>query len=561
MKLKKTLLLNLVLAIAVSSFVLLLAERGVFRHLELTSLDFSFHLRGKMPYSPRIIIIEISDSDIAAIGRWPWQRSWQAAMVRALSRLGAKYIYFDIIFSEASDEKDDLLLEESIKEAGSVYLPFVFQDTAYDISNAVMPLKRFSSFIRGTGAVNIYPDIDGTLRRIPLVFQNKDEIYPHIALQIAADYTGTNIREVNSRYLTLYGKNAEIKIPLVEKNKMLLNWAGDWQNTFKHYSFLEILAAYKDIQDGKLPLINAGYFKDSICMVALTAIGLYDIKPIPLQPEYPAIGVVATAISDILEKKFLYTPAGWLNILILYLLCLIPAFLIFGEKPLKETVFIFLLGINFILANFLLFKNGIRINLATPMIALMTTSLTVGTYNFVRVAMERQNFFKMAVTDGLTGLFNIRYFKMLLETEIMMASSDPTKQFTIIMNDIDHFKKFNDTYGHQVGDLVIKEVAAVLKTSVRVSDVAARYGGEEMIVLLRGTPLKDGLLVGEKLRKNVEAAMVKDQDNTYKVTSSFGIATFHSGDTVDSIIKRADDGLYRAKESGRNRACSVEECA
>jgi diguanylate cyclase (GGDEF)-like protein len=244
--------------------------------------------------------------------------------------------------------------------------------------------------------------------------------------------------------------------------------------------------------------------------------------------------------------------------LLIYLLALIPAFLIFGEKPLRETLIALAVPAVYFLISVFLLKKGILINAATPILSSLASGVGIGIYNFFRVAVERQNFFKMSVTDGLTGLFNIRYFKLLLETEIIMAKSDPTKIFTIIMSDVDHFKKFNDTYGHQVGDLVLKEVANALKNSVRASDIVARYGGEEMIILLRGTPLKNGLVVAEKIRKNIEESLVRDRNNTYKVTASLGVSTCKPIDTVDSIIKRADEGLYQAKESGRNRVCSTE---
>jgi len=166
----------------------------------------------------------------------------------------------------------------------------------------------------------------------------------------------------------------------------------------------------------------------------------------------------------------------------------------------------------------------------------------------------------MSVTDELTGLYNIRYFKMLLDTEIMLTKPDPTKKFSIVMCDIDNFKHFNDTYGHALGDVVLKEVSNVLRNSVRSSDIAARYGGEELIILLRGSStLKDVVAVGEKIRRNIENCVVQDQGNNYKVTVSIGVATCKSTDNADTVMKRADAGLYKAKESGKNRVCTTEE--
>lgn len=526
----------------------------------MAGLDLSFRLRTSLSANPRINIIEMTDSDIAKIGRWPWPRSWQAAMIEALKNMGAKFIYFDIIFSESSTEPDDLLLENAMKKAGNVYLPFVFQEGAYSLSNAILPIKRLAGHAKGIGAVNIYPDFDGTLRRIPLVFTDKKDIYPHAALKIALDYKGLQIKNLSPNILVISDGKKDIAIPLDEKNNMLINWLGKWQHTFKHHGFLETLAMYQDSLEAKTPApkkIND--FKDSICLVALTAIGLYDIKPIPLQPEYPGIGIFATTVSNILDNNFLRSVPDWINILALYLLSLIAALIILGEKPFRETVYIFLAGTVYFLLSFLLFRNNIHLNLSLPLLGLFTSYLGIETYNFVRVSVEKQSFFKMAVTDGLTGLYNIRYFKILLDTEIRLAQIDPSKKIAIVMSDVDHFKSFNDTYGHQVGDLVLKEVANSLKNAVRSSDIVARYGGEEMIVLLRGAVMQDALNVAEKIRNAIESAVIKDQKNTYKVTISLGVSVLKSGDSVDTVIKRADDGLYKAKQTGRNRVSVMEE--
>jgi diguanylate cyclase (GGDEF)-like protein len=555
---------NLGLAILSASIILLLSRTAPLKRLELASSDFLFYLRGDIPYSgtakvggnPNIVIVEITDSDIDKVGRWPWKRSWHAAITAALSNLGAKIIYFDIIFSESAPAEDDAVFEEAIKVSKNVYLPFAFPGRTSDIKTALFPIERFSSLIKGTGSINIYPDIDGTFRRIPLVFGAEKKIWPHSALKIAMDYAGLNIKEIKPSYILLSNDKEWFKIPLAEENTMVINWIGQWKSTFKHHGFLDVLAAYGDLLQNKKPKLNINNFKDSICLVAVTAIGLYDIRSVPLQPEYPSIGIIATVISNILDKKFLKPLPSWVNILVLYLLSLIPAFLIFGEKPLRETAFILLACGVYFGTNFLIFRNGALLQLTTPLLGLFLSFLAVETYNFLHVSIERQKFLTMSITDSLTGLYNIRFFKQLLETDIKLAKSQPNKKLCILMTDIDLFKHFNDTYGHLVGDLVLKEIASVLKNSVRSSDIVARYGGEEMIILLRGASLKDGLIVAEKIRKNVENHLVKDE---YKVTISMGISTFRPEDNLETIIKRADLGLYKAKESGRNCVCHVSE--
>lgn len=561
MKLSKSLVYNIALALLTATLLFALFEEGHLRRLEFSGLDLLFRLRGAIAFNPKVVIVEISDSDIAQIGRWPWDRSWLAAIAKALSDLGAKSVYFDIILSEKSPhEENDLILEEAIKTTGKVYLPFAFQGASADINNSIIPLERFSANIKGTGAINIYPDSDGTLRRIPLVFLGKDNIYPHSALKVATDYMGYDLKGITADTVILSNDKNVIRIPTAggADYRMIINWSGRWEDTFKHYSLLDVLASYKDFREGKMPAIDPGAFKDSVCLVGITAVGLYDIKPVPIQPEYPGIGIFATTISNILNRDFIRVAPIWVVVALLYLLTMLPGFLIFGEKPLHEIISVFLAGSFYSVTSFVLFKHGIFLDLFTPLVGLLSSYVMVSVYNFVRIAVERQNFFKMSVTDGLTGLYNIRYFKMLLETEVMLASADPNKKFCIVMTDVDHFKTFNDTYGHQVGDLVLKSVAMVLKNSVRALDVVARYGGEEMILLLRGSSLTDGMHVAEKVRKNVESCIVKDQAKNYNVRVSCGVATYKRGDSIDTIVKRADDGLYKSKSDGRNRVSTIE---
>ncbi|MEW5766139.1 MAG: diguanylate cyclase [bacterium] len=558
----KSKFLSFFLSFILASVILLLSGTDLLTHLKLNSLDFLFHLKGPSAYNPHIIIVEIDDENISKIGRWPWRRSWHAGMIEALNSLGTKYILFDILFSEASSEfeEDDDVFSESIKKAGNVYLPFAFQDQSnIDIEKALLPLEKFSSYTRAILPITISLDMDGRVRSIPLFFEGKRGHYPHMALKIAMDYSGLKIDQITPDYLFLSNPEEEIKIPLIEGNKMLINWLGKWNQTFQHYSFVEVLKAYQDISENKTPAIDLTPFKDSICLVAVTtAIGVSDIKPTPLEPQYPSVGLLATTISNVLDKKFMRVSPVWISWLLIYILALIPPLSLSGKRPVREAFSIMSVGVGSFITDFLFFKRGVWIDFSLPLLSLLGSYLGVATYNFIRISLEKQHFFELAVTDELTNLYNIRHFKAVLHTECLMARGDPDKRFCVVMTDIDHFKRFNDTYGHQVGDLVLKEVGKASKASVRSSDVVARYGGEEMIILLRGSALKDGLLVAEKIRKNVEKHLVADENNTYKVTISLGVSTFGLQDNEETIIKRADRGLYQAKDSGRNRVETVE---
>ena len=557
MKVKKSFIFNIAIAIVVASSVVTLSDKGVLKRIKLASSDFFFRVRPPLRVSPHIIVIEITDDDIAKIGRWPWERTWHAAITKALKLFGAKYIYFDMIFSESSSEEKDALFGKAIKDAKCVYLPFAFQQNSIKMEDALIPIPPFYSHIKGTGSINIHPDIDGVLRRVPLFFIDNKGIRMHIALRLAMDYLNMSLKGIANNCMIIGNAKDTIKIPLVDGNKMLINWLGKWEHTFRHYSFLDVLKAYKDYLDNKKPSIDISSFKGSICVVAVTAIGLYDIKPVPLEAQYPGVGATLTAINNILHRQFINIPPGWCNWMLIYIIALLPPLLISEERPLREILSVVSVLIVALLG-YLLFVINVEIDISLPLLALFGSYIAVGTYNFARISIERRSFFNLAVTDGLTGLYNVRYFRMLMKTECMMARDDSLKSFCIFMIDIDHFKNFNDTYGHQVGDLVLREVAEVIRNSVRASDIAARYGGEEMIVMLKSTFLDEGLNAAEKVRSNIETHLVKDRDNIYKVTVSIGVSSFYYDDNEEIIIKRADDALYKAKRLGRNRVETIE---
>ena len=172
---------------------------------------------------------------------------------------------------------------------------------------------------------------------------------------------------------------------------------------------------------------------------------------------------------------------------------------------------------------------------------------------------------KMATTDGLTGLCNHRTFQDLLSKEIQ-RSKRYGESLSFILLDIDHFKKFNDTYGHRQGDVVLKEVAKTIKDSIRQVDIAARYGGEEFCCILPKTDKEGGKEMAERIRTATESYpfhRLEDEEGKgpLHVTVSLGVATFpHPEVSLQSeLIERADQGLYEAKEGGRNRVVCLDD--
>lgn len=169
----------------------------------------------------------------------------------------------------------------------------------------------------------------------------------------------------------------------------------------------------------------------------------------------------------------------------------------------------------------------------------------------------------MAIRDGLTKIFNKRHFMEVLNREFSFASRNDV-ELSLVVFDIDDFKIINDTYGHTVGDLVLKTIAQILDKEVRGYDIFARYGGEEFVFLLRGISPKNTYNFAERIRKIVEANPFIINNQRVKVTVSVGYAVMNPWKKFakpEDFIEQADKYLYKAKREGKNRVCCPEETA
>jgi diguanylate cyclase (GGDEF)-like protein len=176
------------------------------------------------------------------------------------------------------------------------------------------------------------------------------------------------------------------------------------------------------------------------------------------------------------------------------------------------------------------------------------------------VAAKNVQLAEMVITDALTGLYNRRHLDERLD-EMFEHSARLHEPLSVVMFDVDHFKQVNDTYGHQVGDVVLAQFAQLLKHVARDIDRIGRYGGEEFMVLLPGTVLDAGVTFAKRARQEVEAHQFEYEGGTLKCTISAGVASFPYPriHTRQQLVKLADDALYVAKTTGRNRVVRVDD--
>jgi diguanylate cyclase (GGDEF)-like protein len=204
------------------------------------------------------------------------------------------------------------------------------------------------------------------------------------------------------------------------------------------------------------------------------------------------------------------------------------------------------------------FCNGLKVDrrelVDGDKILVGSTTILKFTYHDNLDEIFQKQMYESALRDGLTKAFNKKYFTDRLESELTFAIRH-SAALSLVMFDIDHFKKVNDTYGHQAGDHVLSTISTLLTSALRAEDVFARYGGEEFAVICRGTDLTQAQIVGERLRKAVEKHNFTFEGTPIPVTISVGIAGLPDSDVKDApdLVSRADKALYESKHGGRNR--------
>ncbi len=185
------------------------------------------------------------------------------------------------------------------------------------------------------------------------------------------------------------------------------------------------------------------------------------------------------------------------------------------------------------------------------------TSIFIVVQDVTELATYERKMAEMVVRDALTGSYNRRHLEERLNAECERHRRH-ARRLSLVMLDIDFFKAVNDTHGHQCGDQVLKSVAAGIGSAIRKSDCLARYGGEEFCCLLPETGVENARALAEQLRRQVEAMSTNCQGREVKVTISLGVSELAGTDTPETLLKRADEALYEAKRTGRNKVIVFE---
>ena len=377
-------------SIRLASFLIILAliigAISYFRLLdnyELILLDLRFKTRPIQKIDPQIAIVEIGNDTLVSLGQWPLSRDYHATLIKVLSECGVKAIIFDVLFSEPA--KEDRFLVQATKDAGRVYYPYV---APFD--TPLLPALKEAA--KGTGFANVLTDSDGKRRRIPLFIDYQGKHLSQLSLKAASDYLQIKPEEIKifPRRFVQLGKFA--RIPIDEEAATLVNLAGSWKDTFEHYSYYDILVTYaQEASPGKKLPAKLAQLKDKVCFVGLTATGTSDLHATSLEPVYPMIGLHANLFNSIVTKSFLRRSPRWVNLAILYLLCLLNIYLAFKTKP-PFSIF-YRLGLLFLFlgAGFLLFLLAdLWIDLFFPIFAYVLVYLSANLFRYVKELRRRE---------------------------------------------------------------------------------------------------------------------------------------------------------------------------
>ncbi len=553
--------------LAVFSVTFFLYHFKILDRFELVTYDYRMILRGERPQDSRIAIVEISDDSVDKIGQWPWSRDWHAAMIKTLDELGAKAIIFDVLFSEAANAQKDAVLAQAVKESGRVYLARLFMPaTPKTPARFLTSLPDIGDHARGTGHINLNPDRDGVMRRMKPVSFHEGQNTPQLSLAVALNEYGTTIQDVKVGPDALQFRAAsgeKIEVPLDHRGNLVINWAGRWKNTFKHYSYADVLTSYAKLKKGEKTDTDLDGLKGKFVFIGSTATGLFDIRPTPLEPLYPAVGVNMTLLDNLLQRQFIRTAPWWFDFVLFLIVAALLFFVTQISSFFKKAVFTLAVFAGYTVFAFFIFIFGrLVINVIYAQMIVVASYFFVTAYNEIVITVERSKLLRMATRDPLTGLHNIAHFKLLLGAEISTLPVRTGKKISILMTDVDHFKHTNDTYGHVVGDVVLKEVAQILKNTCRALDIVGRYGGEEFIIMLVGANAEEAFRVGEKIRTALSEKTFENPKGNFHKTISIGVTALSAADAtrkIEDVVARADRALYEAKETGRNKVVIAKD--
>ena len=536
-------------------------------------------------HNDNIVIVAIDDASYEYIldnyGEWPLTRDVYAKLVDYWEAQHPQSVAFDLMFvkSMKSLPQADLALVNSFKKYDNLYTAMNFDNqpedlripptlpkklavnlknnggkvdfTAQTYTNCRSILPAILDATSNVGMINVSRAEDGILRRMPVLLSYQGKFYPQLGLKVGLNYLKNRDNTVDNNFVIdgNYLKLGNRKIYLDDNGNAILNWYGS-AGTY------EYIPLYKLIKIAKGEIKNEYDFNNKIVYFGTTASSLFDIKTVPVSRIYPGVEVQATYVNNIIDNNFIKKMSKPVTVVAGVILALLTGLIIMNiSSAFVSSLTSLSLYVLYVLGAYWSMKYfNLWVDIVYPMLLALTAFISAYIVKYFITSRDFEHQYKLATTDGLTELYNHRYFQEQMKLNVE-NSKRYGNEFSMIILDIDFFKKFNDTYGHQSGDAVLRQVAQTLKRSVRATDIACRYGGEEMSIILPNTGKNVAHSTAEKICERVSSNKFKLQgDKEVSVTISLGVSTYpQDGQTPSELIEAADKRLYNAKNNGRNQ--------
>lgn len=543
-----------------------------------------------------IVIVTIDDASYEYLtnkyGEWPLPRTVYADLINFLEKQNPISISFDLMFvsSLKSNDGADDKLANAMNSYDNILTGMNFDDMSYEVRQPINLPARLQTTVDNKsnidfqnltftncrpilsqiinsntkiGILNIVRSADGIVREFPAVVKYQNDYYPNLAFLTALNYQSKldkksyNSIEIDKHSNILVSNK---KLPVNKDGGLILNWYGHSNGeTYDHIPLYKLVM----LMNGET--IKEQYdFSNKIIFVGTTATSMADVKSIPITgvgETYPGVEIYATFMNNFMDNNFIKKATPATNTVITLLLVLLVGIVVLrtNSTPVAvSTAVVTAVGYSLLTYFVMMFAN-IWLDIVVPVLAIISIFVLAYIVKYIIKSRDFEHQYKLATTDGLTELYNHRYFQDQMRMQIASAQRY-NGQFSMIIVDIDHFKSFNDTYGHQAGDAVLKQVAQTLKNNSRATDIVCRYGGEEMSIILTNTDKEEAIKKAERVCSAVAERIFKlNATQTVHVTISVGVSTYpENGETPQQIIEYADQGLYYAKEHGRNQVGLAE---
>ncbi len=550
----------LLIAPGVASLVVAATLSGSFQLFEWIILDHFFRLRPEETMDPRVLVVTINEKDIQEAEEWPLPDELLADAIEKLNHHEPRVIGLDIYRDLPVGRGHEKLVE-------------VFKSTPNLIGVEKMGVANQESVkppptLAGrdqAGLANTILDPDGKVRRGILSMRSEDnQLKQGLAAKVALAYlreegiflesldqTGLRYRLGKARFRRFEKNDGGYVNADTGGYQILMNYRG-LPDRFEAISLTEV----------RENLLQPEQVRDRIVLIGATAPSLKDFFQTPYNQANQTPGVFLHAnlasqiVSAALDERSLLQvwpdPLEWLWTLAWSGVGVTTSWVLLQARFFGKTldsgfaiVGTILVGGGLSTVSYLLFLGGYWMPVFSPLLGLTTASM-------ISVVIHTHQLQKLASSDGLTKIANRRYFDQYLARKLAEQ-----KKIALLLCDVDYFKLYNDTYGHQAGDTCLKQVANALRSSVRQFDLVARYGGEEFVVVLPNTDAQKALYIAERIQFKVRSLEIPHKSSKVSqfLTLSCGVAGCPSESQITSteLIEAADQALYVAKQAGRNR--------